>query len=258
MATRHSTFDWPEGRRAALSLTFDDSRLSQADAGIPVLDRHGIKGTFYVLPAAVEERRAEWVEAVVAGHEIGNHSMTHPCSGNFAWSRENALEELTLEHVEVDILAANDALRQRLGVTPTAFAYPCGQHTVGRGENAQSYVPLIARHFQTGRCWLSESANDPAYCDLAQVAGMKMDGLDPETLIELIDDAIANGSWLVLCAHEVASEQHGWSFRPANCIDEAHLDELCAYASKRADLLWTDTVSAIATHVERTRTITDR
>lgn len=255
MTTHDSTFAWPAGQRAALSLTFDDGRLSQVDAGIPVLDRHGIAGTFYVLPAAVDERLTEWSKAVAAGHEIGNHSTTHPCSGNFAWSRENALEELTLDRVEADILAANEALRERLGVEPTSFAYPCGQRTVGRGENAQSYVPLIARHFQTGRCWLSESANDPAYCDLAQVAGMKLDGTDLETLIDLVDDAIAASSWLVLCAHEVASEQHGWSFSPARCIDEARLDEFCAYAANRADVLWTDTVSAVATHIEHTRNV---
>lgn len=245
MATSKGGFAWPDARKAALSLTFDDGPPSQVDAGIPVLDKHEVKATFYALPSKVDMRLDGWRAAVRGGHEIGNHSMTHPCSGNFGWSRQNALEDLTLDQVDVDILAANDAIRERLGVTPTAFAYPCGQSTVGRGENVQSYVPLIARRFQTGRRWLSESSNDPAYCDLAQVAGMKMDGVDPETLIGLVDDAIEHGSWLVLCAHEVLPD--------LRCLPADHLDALCAYARSRSDVLWTDTVTAIASYIKQER-----
>ena len=37
---------WPEGKTAALSLTFDDARLSQVDQGLPLLDSYGVKATF--------------------------------------------------------------------------------------------------------------------------------------------------------------------------------------------------------------------
>ena len=33
-------FSWPEGKKMALSLTFDDARLSQIDTGIPLLDKY--------------------------------------------------------------------------------------------------------------------------------------------------------------------------------------------------------------------------
>ena len=49
-------FKWPEGKKMAISLTFDDARLSQIDKGIPLLDKHGVKGTFYVSPNAVTQR----------------------------------------------------------------------------------------------------------------------------------------------------------------------------------------------------------
>ncbi len=39
-------FAWPEGIKMALSLTFDDARLTQADKGIPLLDKYGVKATF--------------------------------------------------------------------------------------------------------------------------------------------------------------------------------------------------------------------
>ena len=37
---------WLEGKTAALSLTFDDARLSQVDQGLPLLDAYGVKATF--------------------------------------------------------------------------------------------------------------------------------------------------------------------------------------------------------------------
>lgn len=71
-------FPWPDGKRAALSLSFDDARLSQPDVGIPLLDQYGVKATFYVQPGPLDERLAGWKKAVadgrwliLAGHEIG-------------------------------------------------------------------------------------------------------------------------------------------------------------------------------------------
>ena len=45
-------FAWPEGRRAAVSLSYDDAVPSQLDNAIPALDRHGLKGSFYLTLAA--------------------------------------------------------------------------------------------------------------------------------------------------------------------------------------------------------------
>src|SRR5688572_28293154 len=89
---------WPEGKKVAISLSFDDARLSQVDTGIPMLDEYGAKATFYLNPAPMRERLEGWKKAVAAGHEIGNHSMTHPCSGNYFWvGKGNELENLTVD-----------------------------------------------------------------------------------------------------------------------------------------------------------------
>lgn len=68
-------FSWPEGKKMALSLTFDDGRLSQPDKGIPLLDKYSVKATFYISPANMLERLDAWETAVRNGHEIGNHSI---------------------------------------------------------------------------------------------------------------------------------------------------------------------------------------
>jgi hypothetical protein len=37
-------------------------------------------------------------------HELGNHTVTHPCSRNFPFSRENVLEDYTLERLDGDLV----------------------------------------------------------------------------------------------------------------------------------------------------------
>ena len=243
-----TAFSWPAGRRAAVSLSFDDARLSQIDVGIPILDRYNVKGTFYISPGSVEKRLDGWRKAVAAGHEIGNHTLTHPCSGNFAFVRQNGnpLEDYTLDRIERDILQANEVMRSVLGVTPTTFAYPCGQKFVGRGEQVQSYVPVVAKHFLVGRGAFDEDQNDPAFCDLAQAFAMDADGASFERLKVLVDKAVKEGGWLILLGHEIGEPGR-------QRIGAQTLDELCRYCLSSESGIWFDTVAAIGAHVNRAR-----
>jgi peptidoglycan/xylan/chitin deacetylase (PgdA/CDA1 family) len=137
-------FHWPNGKRVAVSLSFDDARRSQVYRGFDVLNPTGVKVTFFVLPENVKKQLAGWKRAVTSGHEIGNHSLTHPCSGNLPFSFHNALENYSLEQMAQNIDRANAEIQQLLGVRMVTFAYPCGQKFVGRGSQVKSYVPLIA------------------------------------------------------------------------------------------------------------------
>jgi peptidoglycan/xylan/chitin deacetylase (PgdA/CDA1 family) len=236
---------WPGGKRVALSLSFDDGRESQVDGGTALLDRYGVKATFYVTPAAVERRLDDWRAAVKGGHEIANHSLTHPCSGNFAWSRNRALEDYTLERMELELVEANRRITDLLGVTPVSFAYPCGQTFVGRGVNARSYVPIAARLFVTARGWLDEAPNDPAYVDFAQITGMESDGKDFADIRPLIEQAASSGLWVVLAGHDMR-ESGGQATKLSM------LDALCRYATDPANGVWIAPVGTVADYV-RTR-----
>src|SRR6476661_3453606 len=103
MSSVGSPFQWPDGKRIALSVTFDDARLSQADVGLPILNEYGAKGTFFVSFPNLEQRLDIWRAAEKHGHEIANHTVTHPCSGNFAFSRCNPLEEYSLARMEQEL-----------------------------------------------------------------------------------------------------------------------------------------------------------
>jgi peptidoglycan/xylan/chitin deacetylase (PgdA/CDA1 family) len=58
----------------------------------------------------VAQRLDGWKQAVAGGHEIGNHSVSHPCSGNAPWSRDHAVEEYSLERMHDELREANQAI----------------------------------------------------------------------------------------------------------------------------------------------------
>ncbi len=240
------SFEWPEGKKMGLSLTFDDARLSQVDNGVSLLDEYGVKATFYVLPEAILPRLAEWKKAIQNGHEIGNHSLVHPCTGNFDWSRHKALENYTLFEMDAELDSANKAIYKLLGIKPISFAYPCGQTFVGRGKNTKSYVPLVVTRFETGRGWLDEGPNDPSFCDMAQLTGVELDGKSFEEIKKLIESAKSKGQWLILAGHEIG--EGGFQTSKLSTIEA-----ICKYATDPANGIWIDNVHNITSYIKGKR-----
>jgi len=249
--TSENVFNWPEGKQMALSLSFDDARFSQVDKGIPLLNKYKVTGTFYVSPDAMLERVEDWKNAVEAGHDIGNHTLVHPCSGNFPWARHKALEDYTLEKMAQELDSASILIYDVLGIWPTAFAYTCGQTYVGRGVDTRSYVPLVAARFETGRNWMNEGPNDPSYCDLARLNGTELDGKSFEEVLLLIEAAREQGAWLVLAGHEIDEGGRQTSLLPT-------IDSICHYASDPANGIWIDNVSKIGKYVREMRELPDK
>lgn len=238
-------FPWPDGRRAAVSLSFDDGRPSQMDAGLPVLNSLGLKVTFYVVPSAIEKRQTAWRAAVQAGHEMGNHSLMHACTGNFAWSRQKALEDYTLDRLDGELQKAGEEIKRITGVMPTTFAYPCGQTFVGRGAATASYVPLINKRFLVGRLWLGETANDPAFVDLSQVHAVSMDDKELPALLPMLETAIAQARWLVLAGHDIGDQPGPYTTRVSL------LRALAPYLQAPERHLWVAPVGTVAAWIEK-------
>lgn len=239
-------FLWPDRKQMAVSLTFDDARPSQVDVGTSLLNQYGVKATFIVVPSNVEKRIAGWKKAVADGHEIGNHTLYHPCSGNFPWSRQKALENYTLKQMKNELVDANKKIEELLGTKPAVFAYPCGSTFVGRGKNTKSYVPLIADLFIAGRGWLDEGPNDPAFCDFAQLTGMEMDGKDFDQILPLLENAKKTGAWLVLAGHEM-----GDSGNQTTRLNM--LKKLMEYAQDPANKIWIAPMGTVAKYVQSER-----
>ena len=239
-------YPWPQGKLAAVSLSFDDARESQVKLGTPLLDQYSIKATFYVVPSTMQRQLEGWKKAVASGHEIGNHSLTHPCMENFDWSRKNALENYSLNAMRKNLAECNKKIEELLGVKPEVFAYPCGQKFVGRGAKTKSYVPLVSKMFLTGRGWMDEAANNPRYCNFAQLTGVEMDGKNFDQILPLIEDAKKNGKWLLLAGHEMGEGGQ-------QTTRLAMLKQLAEYVNNPANGIWIAPVGTVAKYIQQTK-----
>ncbi len=244
--TNQPEFHWPKGKKVAVCLTFDDAQTSQIDVGMDVLNAHGVHGTFYVTIRALMLRLDGWKAAVAKGHEIGNHTVNHPCTGNFSWSRANALEDYTPEKMDAELVDANKEIQRLLGVTPTTFAYPCGLTFIGRGLNHQSYVPIVARHFLAGRGFRNESVNAPAFCDLPTVGAFDMDCMTADYIIEKIKGGAQYGDWINFAGHHVGDEGR-------QTVNAGVLGKVCAYCQDPANNVWIDTLHNVASYIKANR-----
>ena len=95
-----------ETREKVVALTFDDGphpihTLRMLD----LLDRHGVKATFFMMGRNVERFTDVAREVVRRGHEVGNHSYSHP---KLVWMSPAAVRE------EID---STDRLLRQIGVT---------------------------------------------------------------------------------------------------------------------------------------------
>jgi|GEM_PF-1062414 len=70
---------WHGGKKAAISIRFDDSHQTHVDIAIPMLNERGLIGTFLVNPgnAGFRQNEAAWRAAVQQGHELDDHSLNH-------------------------------------------------------------------------------------------------------------------------------------------------------------------------------------
>jgi hypothetical protein len=195
-----------DGRCGAVSLTFDDGTQNQLEKAVPPLNEHGLHASFYINPRGEQWRSnaGPWSAVASAGHEIGNHTLNHPCP-NMLLARHGGHEDMSLDDMESKILTAHQRLQQ---IAPHqkewTFAYPCYVTDVGRGARRQSFAPIIARHFLAGRVGGEYGfGNFPLWVDLAAVAGLATDRMSGYEMIGLVEKLTYDGCWVVLVFHEI-------------------------------------------------------
>ena len=92
-----------------VALTFDDGPSEYSEGVVEALQRHGARGTFFLLGQSVSEEPELARDMLEAGNELGNHSNSH--------------SELPGQE---DIEAANDAIFDATGFRPCLFRAPYG------------------------------------------------------------------------------------------------------------------------------------
>ena len=120
---------------AAISFTFDDGLRSQVDWALPIFEELGFKVTFFVIAGQLEVGWDKWRAIAARGHEIGNHSLTHPLGGLPAVRDDDSLEH--------EIVAGARLITEKLGHPPVSFAYPFNKRNAQVRAVARRYHPVV-------------------------------------------------------------------------------------------------------------------
>ena len=96
-----------------MALSFDDGPTARGlEAVLPVLQQHGAKASFFVVGNAVSANPQLLKQLLASGHEIGNHSWSHP-----------RLVLRSPAFIEQEVMQT-DALLRSLGVETHLFRPP--------------------------------------------------------------------------------------------------------------------------------------
>jgi peptidoglycan/xylan/chitin deacetylase (PgdA/CDA1 family) len=97
-----------------LALTFDDGPSEWTEPILDLLAARGARGTFFVIGSQVERRPELLARMLAEGHEVGNHSWSHP----------HLARDCDDEQVRVELSRTNDVLASVLGEPVRRFRCP--------------------------------------------------------------------------------------------------------------------------------------
>jgi len=120
-------------------LNFDDGRKTQFTEAKPILDKYGIKATFYVVCNYLEKKPGfmDWEEVKQLyneGHDIGSHGMNHA-----------HLEKLSKKDVKLEVGQSKKCLEDH-GIGVTSFAYPFNE-----GSNDKKIIKIVSKNYELAR-----------------------------------------------------------------------------------------------------------
>ena len=192
------------GKKATVVLTYDDAFDVHLDNLIPALDKHGYKGTFY-LPAAfpgLKNRIGDWRKAAIDGHEMGNHTLYHPCDASKpgrSWvDPQNDLSKYTTAGILREVEMTNIFLETLDGKTERTFAYTCGDTETGEG----SFIEAVSPMFVALRGVKGE-LNYAASIDLKNVNCFVVDDSNADQMQAWAEQAKKENALLVVLFHGV-------------------------------------------------------
>jgi sialate O-acetylesterase len=235
-------------KKCAVSLTYDDALNVHLDNVIPLLDSFDFKATFYLAGyfPGFRDRINEWKNAASNGHELGNHTLFHPCEGKAPgreWvNPEYDLNNYSIERITDEIKMMNIVLNSLDGRTKRTFAFPCGDKLAGES----SYVDMIKNQFTAARS-VQKQMESGEEIDLFDIGSYMINGESGTELIELVKDAVAKNALLVFLFHGVGGEHS------LNVSLKAHR-ELIVFLKENEKEIWIAPLNEIAEYIGNTRT----
>ena len=209
--------DYKDGKECAVSLTFDDSMKEHYTIVAPELEKRGFRGTFWMcggwMPAEpqYDTTHFTWAEAKEMsdkGHEMSNHSWSHP---NMTTLSEDELKE--------QIRKNDEAILANLGKPSTTFCFPYNAYNDAvLAEVMKGRIGARLKEF-----WLGGQHSPKEY------------------LQKQIEDALAAGSWIVGMTHGI---NYGYDCYE----DASEFTDFLDYLKSLEDRIWIGTFRDVAAY----------
>jgi len=181
--------------RPIVSFTFDDVDATAATTGAEILERHDVRGTFYVAGALCDlsgdkgpfATREQCRDLARRGHEIGCHTYSHV-----------PVRTLSSPALTRDLDRNATYLGNGNEPPPASFAFPFNAPTL-RAKRA------LARRFLSSRGGVSGINSGEIDMAFLKAVGINDDGISTRDATEWIEQASASNGWLVFFLHDVSA-----------------------------------------------------
>jgi len=235
------------GKSCAVVLTYDDGLNVDLNNVIPALDSVGLKGTFYISDYfdGLKNQIFNWRKAAGEGHELGNHTIWHPCEGGRPGREfvkpETDLNNYTISRMVKEIKTMNNILKAIDGKEERTFAYPCGDTRI----HDTAYLDGLKNEFIAARGVTPEMLPINKI-DLYNIGCYGINGQTGEQLIELVKKAMTTRTLLVFLFHGVGGEHS------LNVSLEAH-SRLLHYLKQHENEIWIAPMIDVAAFIKSNR-----
>lgn len=247
---QETTFAWSNGAKAAICLTYDDGLPSHIHTVGPALKKYDLRATFYPTMASesIQADMKQWRQLALDGHELGNHTLYHPCQKSepdMDWVPDwYNLDEYSTAQLLGEVKVANAFLKALDGHSSRSFAYPCGHFHAG----GQDFSKPLQAHAAAARdaSELQLALPDIGAVDLFHIPSWAPNGHNEKALIEYVEKVIKKQTLSSFTFHGVGAEHMQISV-------EAH-EALLKYLVKNKDKIWVTTIEAAASYLQKNRT----
>jgi len=244
VSTVSAQFKWPDGKKAAVVFTYDDGLDCHLDVAVPKLDEFGFKGTFFCTgnSPSLNNRMEEWRKIAKNGHEIGNHTLFHPCDGKKGdWVKpEYDLNNYSAEQIINELRTANTLLKAIDGNEDRTFGYTCSDYIAGGVD----FTPEVKKLFASARCDGPVPETMKGY-DVFKTPSWGVDSPTAEDLISYVEKAKANGTIAVFMFHSVGGGYLN--------VGAAEHHKLLEYIKENEDEFYTATFKEVMEYIKKNR-----
>ena len=212
--------DYKDGKECAVSFTFDDGMKEHYTVVAPELEKRGFRGTFWLCCAWINDdpqldtTHITWAEAkemAEKGHEMSNHSWSHP-----------NLTELSDEEALIEIARNDDAIEEHLGCRPVTFCFPYNAYNEERVAMAmEGRIGARLKEF-----WFGGQHSPDEY------------------LHKQIEDALTSRSWIAGMTHGI---NYGYDCYET---DPSGFTRFLDYVKAMEDRVWVGTFREVAAYTK--------